>query len=142
MPIITGIDIQTVDKHFATVSGIVEDITGDPISNAYVYLDADNSDYNTTTGPDGTFYFSDVFPDNYDISARRIGYYETEDSLVVPPDTHVTGVTVVLNAYNGGAVYGTIKNASGLTLEGAYISFTLASPSLWYSIYSDRYWYL
>ena len=130
---VTNIDIQTADKHYSNVYGTVENVTGDPIDNATVYLNATNSSYNTTTGPDGAFAFTDVFPsDSYSIQAQKTGYYTTINSLIVPPDSDVTGVVVTLTDYNGGNIAGTVKDASGNFLPDAYLDITMSFSILQY----------
>lgn len=137
---VTGIDIQTAEKHYATVHGTVRDTTGNPIADAQVELDSTYSDYSTTTRPDGTYSFSAVFPTSgYTITASRIPYFATsQSSLSFPAEGDVT-IDLTLTEYRPCLAYGCVRNASGSFLSNVYISFTGEDVAYTEYAYTDRY---
>lgn len=135
-----GIDITAPAKDYARVSGTVVDGSLQPVNGAYVTLSGYYSSYGMSTGPDGVFSFPQVFPQSgYTIYAEEPGYFTTQQSLEVPPGGSVTGVMLVLTSYEGGAIAGTVTDASGHLLEGAYLSFYCSSPTYSEGLSTDRY---
>ncbi len=137
---IAGIDIQTAEKHYATVHGTVRDTTGNPIADVQVELDSAYSDYSTTTLPDGTYSFPAIFPNSgYTITASRIPYYDTsQSSLSFPPDGDIT-IDLTLTEFRPCLGYGNVRNGSGALLSDVYISINGEDLVYSVSVYTDRY---
>jgi hypothetical protein len=137
---ITGIDIQTAEKHYATVHGTVRDTTGNPIGDVQVELYSNYSDYNTFTRSDGTYRFPAVFPNSgYTITASRVPYYDaSQSSLSFPPDDDIT-INLTLTEYQPCLVYGNVRNTSGAMLFDVSISISGEDLVYYESTATDRY---
>jgi len=91
----------------STVSGTLTNaLSGDPIANTTVTLQAAGTMKQARTGPDGRFTFSEVTPGTYELIVRSDGYLPSRTSITVSaaaltsdvqlsPELHFTEVTTV-----------------------------------------------
>ena len=97
-----------------TISGVVRDRAGNPVSGAQVYGGIDT----VTTAGDGTF-TAVAGPGEHDLSAYKDGYQSPYDVLVPLPPT-ATGVGVPLLREDG-MIQGRIVNDQGAPVAGAWV---------------------
>jgi protocatechuate 3,4-dioxygenase beta subunit len=134
----TGIDIQTIDKQLAALSGTVRDGMGNPIDEVEIQLSGNSTYYSTFSSSDGTYLFPAVFPQAaYFLSAAKSGYFPTEvANLSIPPIGDVTR-DLVLNEFEPGSVAGKVRDASGYPLDQVSIEIVGTNVDYELSTYSD-----
>src|SRR5262249_39426348 len=80
----------------------------------------------TSSDSSGNYFFTNVTPGTYSLTATHSGYFAVTNQVTVP-----SGATVTLNfaMATGGKVAGTVTNASGIPIAGAAVSITGGSIS-------------
>ncbi len=104
-----------------TISGtILDSENSNPIEGAIIVLEG--TTYTATTGVDGTYLITDIYPETYDVTASADNYYpETKTDQVV-----LSGETTIID-FNlnplPGTISGTVINSEFLfPIEGAIIT--------------------
>jgi protocatechuate 3,4-dioxygenase beta subunit len=133
-----NIALPLTPPNYARVSGTVFDNLGRPLPLAQVSLSSVES-YSVQTAADGTFLFSQVLAgSNYQLSANKLGYHsQTRTGINITAGAVLTGQDQTLTAYTGGEAAGFVRNASGLSLAGAYASISGVNVSYNTGMYSD-----
>jgi protocatechuate 3,4-dioxygenase beta subunit len=121
----TGIDIQTVDKQLATLSGTVRDGMANPLGDVAIELSGDSSYYSVNTLGDGTYEIPGVFPNSgYTLSAFKPGYFPGQvEDVTIPPNGSETR-DFVLVGFEPGRVAGKVRDVSGYAIDQVSISIT------------------
>ncbi|MCA1595385.1 MAG: carboxypeptidase regulatory-like domain-containing protein, partial [Chloroflexi bacterium] len=110
-----------------TISGTVVDAaTGQPVPDVEVILSpATGTAVVHTTGPDGTYQFTDIRPGPFTIRVHKPGYADVNQNIEV-----IGGQTNTLNfktAAQQGAVVGRAVDANGAPVAGATVTIVDAS---------------
>jgi len=110
-----GIDF-VLAENFATVSGQVLDLTGNPITGAEVKLTNDLQELTDISGPDGSYAIRQVYPNRIsEIRASKEGFYgQTEQVFLFGLDEEVQDLTLFPS---DGSISGTVSNAG----DGSFI---------------------
>ncbi len=114
-----GVQVGYTGKYFSispstyTISGTVVDADSlDPIDDATVTLTlaADDSLVGTTsTDENGDFFFYEILPDTYDVSAEKDGYEPSETEINLEDDFYVSiSLTLAPSGGGGGDVWGAL----------------------------------
>jgi len=117
--------LTNVPTPVGAISGIITDMAGTPLEDAYVFT----LSLLSTTGADGRYVFANLPQGEYQVRASASGYVqEYYDGVlhpsgasmvpVVPPDT-TFGIDFALA--RGGAISGTVRNAQGDPISGAWV---------------------
>jgi len=126
----SGIDFTLARR--GTISGVVRDTSGNPIEGAEVYADPYDGSWTwgyASTGADGSYSIIGLTPGRYVVSAWADGYVgeyydDVQDQSVATPvlvgeESDTPGIDFGLARV--GAISGTVKDASGNTIAGAWI---------------------
>lgn len=103
-----------------SVSGIVYDSEGDPVSGAYIHLTEDGwhgggghghhhhgDNYSGESGEDGTFFIDDVTEGDYTAIASLMGYgHDAEEIEVLPGQNTEVEFTLEMGGHDGGGMHG------------------------------------
>jgi hypothetical protein len=103
--------------------------TGEPISKVRVELQGGSETQATTTEPDGKFYFPNLPPGTYRITARRDGYWPAEfgqtwvsgpgQPITLAADQKIRNIEIVMT--KGAVISGRITDRVGRPLVGARV---------------------
>lgn len=117
-------------EEFGTVQGkVIDRTTGEAIGFVYLYMEQLNQPL--TTHSDGNFEFRKIPPGSYTLSASRIGYQSTTQSITVTAgDTTIVKLSLKETIINSDAieVIGDRQNLRGSSLEKS--SKTISGESL------------
>lgn len=111
---------NALSQQTGSVSGIVYDHDGDPVSGAYIHLTEDGwhgggghghhhhgSNYFTVSQEDGTFFIDDVAEGVYTAVASLMGYgHDSEEIEVEPGQNTEVEFTLEMGGYDDGGMHG------------------------------------
>ena len=117
----------TVEKG-ASISGIVVDGGGAPVSEAYVSATSENNgtDSSELTEPDGTFKLTGMKAGVYQLEAESMESVNsgkaTEQEVTVEKGESLTGLRIVLDRTPEASISGSVTDAKGQPIEGAWVN--------------------
>jgi len=117
-----------------SISGIVRDSAGKPISEASVRLEQQGGPgtVSTTTNPEGGFAFSSVTPGTYKVIAEKSGLRSRPASVVNPSQGNPSTVTLILEPSGQGSSKANSSTQFAGPMEFADTpSFTIAAVTDW-----------
>ena len=116
---ITNINL-VIDIHSAKISGIIEDTTSNPISNAEVVLAFGDEIQNFITSENGHYEFSYLYEGNYELSATRPGYFAQSEMLDLE-DFEILNYNFQLEPELG-SISGIVKNSEETFLKNVIVT--------------------
>jgi WD40 repeat protein len=100
-----------------SMSGNVTDTNGNPLEGAIVTILG--TMLSTNTNASGEYYFPDVVPNTYFVTAAKAGYASSTKTAVITVNEH--NVTDFMLIITRGSIKGTVQDEDGKPLEGATV---------------------